>query len=282
MGLSNPRLPYNLEFVFVDKLGTGSYVLGRSLQLAQGGSAAFDMDSIHYHFDQMEYLAEAMRNPFEKLDELKGIVRTQVSYDRIPIKYDLFYLKGYGTRTYIPLTIEIPYSALTQKEIENEYYFSLTLLINVSNQLGQITFERSKDINFKHTLAEMDSLKDAAFQAQASLSLEPEPYNMHLLVLDNFSGKIGVLHQEFQVPEFSGEMLSLSDIILSSEEKTEEKDASLTEEKMLPKVSYTFKAGEEMNVHFEVYNLLLNPETGLNNFRAEYFFLHNEKLLAHV
>ena len=64
-GLGNPRLPYNLEFVFVDKFGTGNYVLERSVRLGEGGSSMFDLNAMHYHFDYMENMLEATRNPFE-------------------------------------------------------------------------------------------------------------------------------------------------------------------------------------------------------------------------
>lgn len=222
-GLTNPRLPYNMEFVFVDKLGTENYVLERSLKLGEMGSTPFDLDDMHLHFDYMEYMSEAMRNPFENLDRLRGIVTTQVTYDRIPLAFDLFYLKGSAERTHIPLTLEIPYSALTQKEIEGEYHLSLTFLIDVSNMLGQIIFERSKDIEFKHTPAEIESFKNENLQVQTSLSLEPETYKIHILALDNFSGKIGTLHKEFSVPEFAPEGLDLSDIILSSRKITVER-----------------------------------------------------------
>jgi len=280
--LPNPRLPYNLEFVFVDKLGTGNYVLERSVRLGDAGPAQIDINAMHYQFDYMEIMAEAMRNPFEGLDKLKGIITTQITYDRIPIGYDLFHLKGSEKKTYTPLALEVPYSALTQKQIENEYHFSLNLLINVSNKLGQIIYERSKDINFKNTTAELESLKDKTYHFQTSLSLEPETYKLHLLVLDNFSGKIGTLHQDFSVPKFSSEEISMSDIVLLSEKKTEKKETRLPEEKILAKVSHAFRSDEQLNVYFEVYNLSLDPKTGMNDFRTEYSFLHIGKLLTHV
>ncbi|MFP4081151.1 MAG: GWxTD domain-containing protein [Candidatus Aminicenantes bacterium] len=282
-GLPNPRLPYNLEFVFVDKLGTGNYVLERSLKLGDAGSTHFDIDSMHSQFDYMEIMAEATRNPFEDLDKLRGIITTQVTYDHIPLQYDVFYLKGPQKRTHIPLAIEIPYSALTQKEIEGEYYFSLTVLIEVSNKLGQIIFEKSRDINLKHKASEIDSLSQEAYQFQTSLSLQPESYKIHLLVLDNFSGKIGTVHQEFSVPSFSSQELTISDILLSSEKITNGiKAASQGEKEISTKITHNFRPDEEMTVYFEVYNLTLSPETGLNDFQIEYSFLHDEKLLARV
>lgn len=281
-GLSNPRLPYNLEFAFVDKFGTGNYVLERSLSLMEGGSENFDLNATHYHFDYMEILAEATRNPFDDLDKLKGIIRTQVSYDRIPIEFDLFCLKGAGTRVYVPLVIEIPYSALTQKEIEGKYYFSLTMVVNVSNELGQIIYERSKDINFSHTSAEMQTVKDKTVQAQTDMSVETDAHKIHLLVLDNFSGKVGTSHQEISVLKFSSEELSLSDIILTSVKKAKKKETSLVEEKMFAGITQTFLTDEEMNVYLEVYNLTLDPETGLNNLKVEHSFLQDGKLLVKV
>ncbi|UCC40863.1 MAG: GWxTD domain-containing protein [Candidatus Aminicenantes bacterium] len=281
-GLSNPRLPYNLEFTFVDKFGTGSYVLERSINLMEGMSENFDINAMHYHFDYMEIMAEATRNPFEDMDKLKGIIRTQVSYDRIPIEYDLFCLKGEGTRAYVPLVIEIPYSALTQKEIEGKYYFSLTLVVNVSNKLGQIIYERSKDINFSHTSDEIEFVKDQTIQAQTAMSVEVDAHKIHLLVLDNFSGKVGTSHQEISVPKFSSEELSLSDIIFTSGRKSEEKEVTLSEEKTFAGITDTFRPDEELNVYLEAYNLTLNPETGSNSFRVEYSFLQDGKLLAKV
>lgn len=281
-GLSNPRLPYNLEFVFVDKLGTGNYVMERSLRLGDSGPAQFDLNATHYHFDYLEIMAEAMRNPFEGLDKLKGVINTQVTYDLIPIDYEAFHLKGLEDTTYIPLSIEIPYFAVTQKEIEGEYYFNLTLLITVSDKLGSVVCERSKDINLKHTASELEALKDKTFKVQTSLALEPEAYRIHFLILDNFSGKVGTLHRELHVPSFSGEELLASDIILSSKKESAEWEPGMPEEKISVEIAQTFQPGEEMDVHLEIYNMSLNPATGKNDIKVEYFFFQNEKLLAQV
>lgn len=285
--LPNPRLPYNMEFVFVERFGTGNYVLERSLSLGQD-SRALDMDSLSYTFDYMEYMTEAMKNPFENEDKLRGIVTTQVTYSQIPYEYEIFYLKGPEKRTFVPLVFEIPYSALPQKVIEDEYYFSLTLLANVSNNLGQIIFEKRKDINFKHTLTKMNSLKDKTFRLQTSFSLDPDAHKIHLVVLDNFSGKVGTTHQEISFPKFDSSEMSLSDIILFSktyegeQRTTVRREGGFVEDKILSEISKVFQSGQGLNVYFEVYNLSLKPETGLNDFDVEYLFLHSGKLLSQV
>lgn len=285
MGLPGKKLPYSLEITFVDKYGTGNYVLASNLGLL-GGAENIDLNSMHYHFDYMENLAEVMKTPYESLKELEGIITTQVTYDLIPLNYNLYYLKGSEENTYIPLIIEIPYSKLPYKEIEGKYYFSLTLIVNVSNKLGQITHRRSKNSDFNYSPAELESLDDRAFQIQAFLSLEPEAYKIHLLVLDNFSGKIGTLHQDISVPQFRKDELVLSDIIISHKEYEPDskfsgsRRASL--ERVFSEVNKVFSPDHQLNLYFEIYSLATNPKGGLNDFAIEYSFFHDKDLITHV
>ena len=281
-GLPNPNLPYNMEFIFVDKFGSGNYVLENSLRLTDMGSSPFDIDSMHYFFDDLEYLTEAMKNPFDNLDKLRGIITTQVTYDRIPIQFDLYFLKGGEQKTYVPLTLEIPYSSLVHKEIGAEYHYSVSAMVDASDKLGRIIFERSKDFEFKHIPDRSDPITSKTFQMQTSLSLEPETYRIHLLVLDNLSGSVGTVHKEFHVPDFNTGELSMSDVFLWSEDKVKAKEVASQKEKISADRSRSYSSDDELTVFFEVYNLTLDPETGKNRFTAEYLFYEGDKLLTRV
>jgi GWxTD domain-containing protein len=281
-GLPNPRLPYNVEFVFVDKLGTGNYVLEQSLKLTQGGSQPFDLNSSHYYFDYLEIQTEAMRNPFEGLDKLKGVITTQVTYDRIPIEYALYRLKGPEGKTNVSVVVRIPSHALTSKVIEGETYHSMTLMVIVSNHLGQIISERSKDFNFKLPVADSDTAVQETHQAQMTLALEPDAQKIHFLVLDNFSGKIGTLHEKVSIPEFREDLLSISDIILSSKKDRSQDDGVAKEKEFTSQITSTFTAGEEMDILVEVYGLDVDTTSGHHSFTAEYIFLEGEKVLARI
>ncbi|MDH7513088.1 MAG: GWxTD domain-containing protein [Clostridiales bacterium] len=287
-GLQNPRLPYNMEFVFVDKLGTGSYILQTGLALEGGISSPLDISSLRFYFDHLENLAEAMRNPFENLDKLRGIVTTQVSYDLIPLKPDLFYFKASEKMVHIPLVVDIPYSRLTKKEINHEYYFSLTLVLSVQDTTGSVLFEKSKDINFKHNLSELTSLTDNSFQLQTSLSVtaESEGHKLCVLAVDNFSGKIGTSEQEIRAPNFNTTELCLSDILLfpqaNPERKSERQETTPALETPAREIRRTFRAEEELSVYFEVYNLGLDETKGQNDLAIEYSFLAKGKSLVRI
>ena len=92
--LPNPKLPYNMEFVFVDRFGTGSYVLDRSFRTDRGRNDAPRPADVTFQFDAMENLSEALKNPFENLGNLKGVITAEVDYDLVPFRWEVFAFKG--------------------------------------------------------------------------------------------------------------------------------------------------------------------------------------------
>jgi GWxTD domain-containing protein len=286
--LPNPKLPYNMEFVFVDKFGNGNYVLDNSLQLVNGQTQPFDMSDLTYQFDYMGSIAEAERNPFDNLDKLKGIITTQVTYNLIPFDFRLFHFKGTAEKTYIPLVIEAPYSSLPSKPIGGKEYFSLNLMINVSDRLGRVVSQKSKNLNFNLEPNQKSGLGSENLQVQTSLWLEPGSYGLHLLILDNFSGKIGTIHQMITSPDFRAGELGASDIFLTSETgRIGERTAMLSpesaiEQKIILAAKRVFRSSEELNVYLEVYNLTLSGERGVNSLSAEYAVLQEGKVLARI
>jgi len=279
-GIENPRLPYNLEIVFVDRFGSGDYVLEESLSMGQYGRSAYDISSLHYHFDRLEILAEAMKNPFENQRKLEGIVTTEVTYDLIPLKSDIFRLKGTTQNIYIPIVLKLPYASLSPKNIEDKVYYSLNFLVNVSDQEERVILQKSKDINFHFSPEELPSILTGIYSFQTALFLAPGDYGLQLFILDNFSGKVGRVSQNLSVQDFAQEGLAVSDIILSP--------AAFRAGKSLPQIqvfaesSDTFQSGGEMHIYFEIYNLTPDQNSGTNRFQVEYFILQNEKELVRV
>lgn len=283
-GLANPKLPYNLEFVFSDKLNTGNYTLENTFRVDSGQNRPFDTSDITFQFDSMEYMAEAQKNPFEGFDKLKEIITTQVSYTHIPFQSESYFFQGPENKTYVPLLFEIPAASLTSKTIDDTSYFSLSLILNVSNSLGQLIFEKGRDLNFRLAGQEMKAQQTRPFLVETALLLEPGSYQIHRLLLDNFSGKVGTSHEGLLVPSFGSGELAVSDVLLSSQtagglEKTER---ALSEEKAPTGARRVFWTSEELNVYFEVYNLSLDKVTGSNRFNVDYSFFQGGKLLTQV
>jgi GWxTD domain-containing protein len=285
--LPNPSLPYNLEITFVDKFGTGNYMLQQSFRVEEGRNEAFDMNDMTFTFNYMETISEALKNPFDNLEKLKGVITTQVNYNLVPFRYGAFSFKGTEEKALVPLVVSIPYASLPSKRSDFDYFFSLNLTVNVSNSLGQVVFEASKDLNFKKTATELAALLDTSFRFPTSFSLEPGEYRLHLLVLDNYSGKVGTSHGPISIPDFSADGPAMSDVILFQESTPAEtrpgdKMDEFGEAVRRADVEKTFRAGEEMSLFFEVYNLNLDAASGMNKPRAEYAFVRAGKVVARI
>ena len=287
--LPNPQLPYNLEFVFIDQFGNGNFILETSLAGSEAGEVAFDMSRMSAQFDRMEILAEAMKNPFVNMKPLKELITTQVSYDRIPMKYEAFCFKGTPTSNFLPLVIEVPYAKLDAKEMEDKYFYSLTLIAGLSDRQGRVLFQKSRDFLFDHSAQEMTRLVEKVYRIETALSSPPGDYRLDLLVLDNVSGKVGTSNRDLTISDYSRPGLALSDIVLSQEDSAEDSKSS-----MLPKgppqnnkirpaaLDLSFRSEAEIGIYFEVYGLGLSPETGLSQFSAEFVFLRDGQVMAKV
>ncbi len=283
--LPNPKLPYNMEFVFVDRFGTGSFVLDRSYRADRGRNEPLDQANVTFQFDAMEIMAEALKNPFDNMGKLKGIITAEVDFDLVPFRWEAFAFKGAPKKTYLPLLVQVPYASMPVKKGDGGDLVSLNLTVNVSDALGRIVFGTSRDINFRRTAADAGASGAGSLDLQASLHLEPAVYTFHLRVLDNYSGKMGTSHREVRVPDFDSRGLALSDLVFSPAPLAEPGKAvgKAGEETIsLAGASSSIVAGDEMSLYMEIYGLSLDPATGLGRFSARYSLMQDGKTLARI
>jgi hypothetical protein len=232
-------------------------------------------------YDKIEQAAYANQNPFELMDNIKGKVKVQISYEYIPLEFSLFHLKSPEGKMYCPLFIDVPYSQVSSKESDNEYSYHLTLLLTVKKDANQIVLEHSRDTSIKLNKEELESLKDRAFQVPSALSLHPGNYSLEVSLIDNNSDRVGVIQDEISIPPIHPEDLAMTDIILSLETGKGRLFDNLADQKEST-VKNDFSKDDEVNIYFEVYNLPVNAATGECRYQVEYTFLQDEKTLAVV
>ena len=285
--LGNPRLPYNLEFSFLDKYGNGNYVLEMSLSPRGNSRVPFDTATLSYHFDRMEILAEAMKNPFEEEARLRELITTQVSYDHIPFRYEALNFKGTERSTYVPLFLEIPYSKLEGRQTEGKLLYSLSLMVSLSNPMGQSLFQKSKDVRLEYSMQEARRLEGQFCRIQTAVSWPPGDYKIHLLVLDNHTGKVGTAHEDFVVRNFASGEPVISDISLSQEGPPANETAGggawlLPSGEAAVNTTRAFRTGDEMTIYFEVYNLMTDPASGLSRMTTELSIVQDGRTVARI
>ncbi|MCX7974271.1 MAG: GWxTD domain-containing protein [Candidatus Aminicenantes bacterium] len=270
--LPNPNLPYTLEFVFIDAYGTGDYKLEISLGYKGNEVFPLNLQATHLFFNQLEILAEALSNPFEKADRLRAIITTQVNYNLVPFTCETLIRKGSAENNQIIILISLPLDSLEKKVRGNQTGYSITVMLNISNSLGEKILEKTQDYTWP------SEIKGASWPLASPSSwpmiihLPPGEYGFHLLVLDNWSGKIGTFHQKITSPDFKTGKLAMSDLFLMS---SAAKEANLLSLKYLKNV---FSQNEELTLEFEVYNIQLNPETRKGKLQVKLSFFKDNNL----
>lgn len=274
--LPNPNLPYSLEFTFIDRYGTGNYELATGRGYRDNASFALDLGVVHAYFNEMEILAEAMRNPFEKAAKLREVITTQVNYDLVPFSCDLYSRRASenNSQTIISLTIPIEPLEASKRQGKNDY--SLTLIVTLSNELGQSLLEKTQEIDFSPETGQQPGLSLREYFLPLSLITAPGKYGLHLLLLDNNSGKIGTMHKQIEVPNFGKKGLALSDIILASFDP----EPAENQKPLWLRPKGAFRSDETVQLEFEVYNVSLDPENRKGHLSVKFFFYKDKELIT--
>lgn len=286
-GLPNPKLPYNMEFVFVDRYGHGNYVLESGHEPGKR-DRNLDMRDLTFQFDSLELLAEAQRNPFENLKKATPSVTTEATANLIPFDFRLYAFRGAEEKTHLPLLLEIPYAALPSKPAGGKEEYSLNIIAHVRNQLGQDVLQKTKTVSFGLEPAQKAALQGEVLRFQTSLDLDPGSYGLELVVWDNVSGRMGTSLRAFTADDFKAPALAASDVFLSSGtgEAVDGGTAAVTPGRTAAPAAAiarrTFRDGDEMDIALEAYHLALDKETGRSSLQVEFAFLQQTQPVLNV
>lgn len=273
--LPNPNLPYSLEITFLDLYGTGDFKLETSLGYKDNIAFPLNLEASHAFFNQLEIMAEVLRNPFDKTEKLREIITTQVNYDLVRFICDSFIRKGPEKSNQVIILMNILLNSLEFRDIDGKNNYSITIMLNVSNNLGQKILEKTQNFNFQREIEEKTLKENQIYSIPIIINLPPGEYGLHFLVLDDFSGKIGTFHKKIISPNFQEDKLAMSDILLFSSRPDEEKGWA-----RFKYLSNEFKKDEELTLEFEVYHAQLNPVTKKGQISVKILFFRENKLVT--
>ncbi len=225
-------------------------------------------------FQKLQLSAMLNKPPEIRFKDLEAVIGARVSYSAIPLRYDAGYVRISDRQVMVPVTLEIPNSALTFKS----RYGIRTAKVQVYGQATTLArrrvavFEDEIARDFSEDDYESGLRSSSLFQKQ--LVLAPGLYKLEVVVKDLSSGHMTLLEQRLEVPDIPDEQLALSSIILArSIEKPENPKETLFtfgSLKVVPKVDAAFRQNEEMGFYFQVYGLQVDPSTAKPKARVEF------------
>jgi GWxTD domain-containing protein len=311
---ANPRLPASLDIAFVDFTATGRYELVsasnldilaplrtnlgyamselEAIGLLRSGGTILDPNTglrsdidptrlASNRFDFEQDLLSIADVPRLTLPNLAAVTEASATFPSIPIRADLSFFSGGGTRAIVPITLAIPYARLTPVAAGESYRYHVDVLLKVE---GEDVTPLEDRIEVDVPAGDLGSYRESELLYDTSLLLAPGAYEATVTVRDNPSGAVGQVTTEIEIPELAGEGLRLSSLLLA----TGAVDApalggpskapfQFGDVRLVPNVSKQFFSGGSMTAYVEAYGL-----SGETQVKVELFLLKGGRLFSKV
>ena len=323
--INNSKLPASVDVSFVDFMGYGDYEIVTDLDRTARFNSAFgiSMNNLDAYglrrigdlrdyedvispmweesrimqpatlssqlFDLQQELALIAETPKLSVRSLQAEIRTEIATGDLSFNADAQAFKAEGGSAFLPVTLSIPLSNVSYQESETRRDYQVELYARVHGDNASDSLEDSLQISLPNeTLAEQG---DADYVYQFWFYVPPGDYRLSVTLRDKLSGTVGNHQQELSVPEFAGESLSLSDVMIAdsitrvpANEITQRNAAAafrFADLRVVPNVGKRIPIGRKsFFVYFHVYNFASDPESGDARLSVRYFVYRNGELMS--
>jgi GWxTD domain-containing protein len=284
-----------IEIEFVDPTGTGEYRIARSpyekdaLAMVPGagltlneqlglsgkadrlnggnglGTYQREQDS---PFRRMEIINALSTPPQVKYSDLQKTLTDSPVIDNNPLEFDMRvdFFRQSDERVVTAFTIQAENNELVFEDIGG----LPTARMNIFGRILAVSGKRSgifeDSVTTNATAEELTDAKNRKSVYQKAVALTPGRYKVDVVVRDVVSGNKGIRTIGFEVPKYEDSKLSTSTLILASKLRTTtERDIGgmfiIGDAKVIPNLSNTYQAGQEVGIYLQVYNSGIDQTT---------------------
>lgn len=234
------------------------------------GSPLGGSQSIRYNqFERLQLYANLQKPPPVKFRDLEAVVDSSITYNTLPFKVDVSYVKITDTRVLTGITVQVENSDLLFKQEDGLHKG----LVNIFGRITTVT--RRVETHFEDTVSIRSTPERLASEVKRSsiynkpLPLNPGMYRLELVVKDIIGETISTYRTALKVPKFDDETPAFSTLILADKiERVPTRSLGagqfvLGASKVRPRISKEFRRDEKMGIYVEYYNLGENEQTRL-------------------
>ncbi len=283
-----------LEIEFVDPTGSGEYRLARDanekdalatvpgaglttaqqLGLEQKGDALSGRASYQREqdtiFRRMEIQKGLMSPPAVKFSDLQQLAGgdSGTLLDKDPLKFDvrIDFFRQSDDRIITAFTIQTSNKDLTFKDVGGLQQASMNIFGKITAVSGKRSGIFEDSVSTSATSEELAETRTKQSIYQKAIALTPGTYKVDVVVRDVETGNKGLVNMGFVVPKYDEKKLSTSSMILTSKlRSTTDRDIGqmfvIGNAKVIPNLSGTYKAGQEVGIYLQIYNAGVDQTT---------------------
>ena len=212
--------------------------------------------------------------------QLQRALESENPITDLPLAVELDYFRIDKSKYFVPVSVEIPGSALAFHSKGSKAATELDFTAEVRDARDKPAAAVRDTIPLKLDEATAGQVTRKHIQYDTGLTLTPGKYKLRFVARENGEGKVGTFETPFTIPDLSsGSALRFSSVIFSNQRGQQsagvKNDKKLvqqnplidsTGQKIVPNVIRVFRPGQDLYVYLEVYDPTI-PENLPQNFR---------------
>lgn len=251
-----------VEFTFTDEIGTGHFDFAPIPPVPSGDNKIANSARMMQYAPGVLYQRASAESP--------DYYRPGPMSEPLNFFYDygVFQSEGGGSR--LEVYYGVPPSEVQVLKTDTGHLIQVESAVALANA-DHTSILRRGDLFSYVNQAEFNRERGMFVPDQLELESPPGKYTLQVKLKDALSGKVGIFKQSVEIPDYAGESLKLSSILLASSvgesgvnPRFKKGDVWVT-----PMPTRTFSQTQTTNAFFEIYNLL-KDEFGQTHYKIQY------------
>jgi len=193
--------------------------------------------------------------------------------EEIQFTADAACFAGEESKTSVEIFYGVPlYMVYWTRESIVKYTGEVKHIVSIYDSDGILVDEVQNTKQFLFYFYQIKHIYNDAYTLTQKFELEPGMYNMEILLFDEKTGNNGLLQDTLRVEKFSVNELRISDFLIAYNISMEDARKRLTREnaRLYHHPAHLYLKGRPIYIYFELYNLFVADERGMNDYKIEY------------
>jgi VWFA-related protein len=269
---------YILTYSSANTAEDGRY---RRIQLKLAPRAAALKAKLDYRKGYFAPTIFAKMRESDKESQLQQALQSENPITDLPIAVEIDYFRLDKSKYFVPISVEIPGSALAFRAKGAKQATELDFTAEVRDARARVASSVRDTIPLKLDEATAGQVTRKHIQYDTGLTLAPGKYTLRFVARENGEGKVGTFETPFTIPDLaSGNALRVSSVIFSNQRGVQSAGVKNTKklleqnplidssgQQIVPNVIRVFRPGQDLYVYLEVYDPAL-PENLPANVRV--------------
>ncbi|MGD0012899.1 MAG: GWxTD domain-containing protein [Bryobacteraceae bacterium] len=232
-------------------------------------------------FQRLEQWANLSRPPQIKFRDLEAIVNTRITYNLLPIKVRIDFIRMTESTVSTNVTVQLDNRDLQFQNKEGVSRATVNMYARITSMSRRVVNVWEEPVVIEAPTEMLAAQSGRSSVYSHSVYLAPGTYRLNVVVKDVVAGTMNNYEVALRVPRFPDDALSISSIMLADLiERVPTRSIGtgqfvIGDSKVRPRVTEAFRRDERMGIYFQLYNFQPDQRTQRPNGEIQYEILRN-------